>query len=484
MRKFKKIAALSLVLAIGSSLAACSGDITTTESTTEKEVTEATEEDTVEDTEETTADESAATAKADFSTDGKVLNIQCFDDSFASRLSTYYPGYEANDPNDVTAGGKIGDVEVNFVITPNADNEYQNKLDQLLPYNAEAAEDDRIDLFMLEDDYALKYVNTDLTLPVADLGIVDSELVNQYKYTKDMVTDHNGNMKGVAWEATPGALIYSRDAAIEILGSDDPDTVQEAVADWDTFNETAKRVADIGFSMTASTDDTLRVFLDNVSSPWVVDGKIVVDGNLKKWAVMTKEQVDANMTGTCDAWSDDWTAGFYPEGKVFCYFGPVWLVDSFMCDDDPLSIAGQGGWGIVEGPQNFTWGDTWMCAANGTDNPALVADIMRKFTVDTEMMTDFAKNDKKFVNNKSAMDVLAADKTYRDDALGGQNAFDILKECADKVDKINISEYDQGCIESFKAAMKDYFEGNTDSYEDALDAFYKSVTAKYPELTY
>ena len=30
-------------------------------------------------------------------------------------------------------------------------------------------------------------------------------------------------------------------------------------------------------------------------------------------------------TGTFDMWSDDWSKGFYPEGKVFCYFGPAWL---------------------------------------------------------------------------------------------------------------------------------------------------------------
>ena len=32
--------------------------------------------------------------------------------------------------------------------------------------------------------------------------------------------------------------------------------------------------------------------------------------------------------------------------------------------------------------------------------------------------------------------------------------------------------------------MKDYFEGNTATYEEALDAFYTSVTEKYPELSY
>ena len=55
---------------------------------------------------------------------------------------------------------------------------------------------------------------------------------------------------------------------------------------------------------------------------------------------------------------------------------------------------------------------------------------------------------------------------------------------ADKIDKSNICEYDQGCNESFQAAMKDYFEGNYKTYDEALEAFYKSVSEKYPELEY
>ena len=64
---------------------------------------------------------------------GKVLNIYCWNDEFANRLKDHYPGYEANDPDDALAGGKIGDVEVKFTSTPSTDNAYQNNLDATLP---------------------------------------------------------------------------------------------------------------------------------------------------------------------------------------------------------------------------------------------------------------------------------------------------------------------------------------------------------------
>ena len=101
--------------------------------------------------------------------------------------------------------GKIGDVTVKWNITPSDDNAYQNNLDATLLKQESAAADDKIDLFLVEADYALKYVDTDYTMPIADLGITDADLANQYQYTKDIVTDSNGVLKGVSWQG-----IFSR----------------------------------------------------------------------------------------------------------------------------------------------------------------------------------------------------------------------------------------------------------------------------------
>lgn len=133
---------------------------------------------------------------------------------------------------------------VKWNITPNDDNAYQNNLDATLLNQANAAADHKIDIFLVEADYALKYVDTEYTMPVADLGITDADLANQYQYTKDIVTDSNGVLKGVSWQGCPGALFYNREAAIEVLGTDDPVEVQKAVADRETFGETAAKMQD------------------------------------------------------------------------------------------------------------------------------------------------------------------------------------------------------------------------------------------------
>ena len=57
----------------------------------------------------------------------------------------------------------------------------------------------------------------------------------------------------------------------------DPAEVQKKVADWDTFKATAEELKEKGYQMTSTVNDAYRVFSNNVTSPWVVDGKITVD---------------------------------------------------------------------------------------------------------------------------------------------------------------------------------------------------------------
>lgn len=421
----------------------------------------------------------AAVSDAAATDEGKVLNIYCWNEEFKSRIADHYPDYVVVDGTT----GTIGDVTVKWNITPSDDNAYQNNLDATLLKQADAAADDKIDLFLVEADYALKYVDTDYTMPVADLGITDADLAEQYQYTKDIVTDSNGVLKGLSWQGCPGVLFYNREAAKEVLGSDDPAEVQKAVSDWDTFNATAEQMKAAGYSMTASANDTYRVYSNNVTSKWVVDGKINIDDNIMKWAEDSKALVDAGETGTSELWSDDWKKGFYPEGKVFCYFGPAWLINFCMAAEDEGSLANIGGWGATEGPQGFFWGGTWICAANGTDNPSLVKDIMLQMTTNADIMKDIVVADDDFVNNKSTMEAMAADTSYQSKVLGGQNPLAMYCAGVEGLDLSNLSAYDQGCNEEFQNAMKNYFEGNA-TMDEALELFYKAVEEKYPELTH
>lgn len=441
------------------------GSTTTTEANTaEKEA------------DNTTTADNAVTEATD---EGKVLNVYCWNDEFQRRVKAHYPGYTEVDATH----GTIGDVQVVWNITPNADNAYQNNLDEALLNQANASADDKVDLFLIEADYALKYVDSDASMAIADLGITDADTANQYQYTKDIVTDSNGVLKGLSWQGCPGVMFYSREIAKEVFGTDDPAEVQKKVADWDTYKATADELKAAGYQISSSANDAYRVYSNNVTSKWVVDGKINIDENIMKWVEVSKELVDAGEIGTHDMWSDDWSKGFYPDGKVFSYFGPAWLINFCMAADQEGSIGNQGGWAATEGPQGFFWGGTWICAAAGTDNAATIKDIMLKLTCDEAIMKEIVVQDDDFVNNKPAMDAMATDASYASSVLGGQNPLGMYCAGVEKLDLSNLSAYDQGCNEEFQRAMKNYFEGNA-TLDEAKDLFYKAVVEKYPELTY
>ena len=465
----KKLLSSILAAAMVFSLAACGSSAEAPEAEAEAPAADAATEEATEAVEE---------AAAEATEQGSVLNIYCWNEEFKSRVTDHYPGYEEVDATH----GKIGDVDVVWNITPSDDNAYQNNLDATLLNQESAAADDKIDLFLVEADYALKYVDTDYVMPVADLGITDDELSEQFQYTKDIMTDSNGVLKGVSWQGCPGILFYNRDIAAEVLGTEEPAEVQEYVKDWATVAETAGTMKAAGYNMTCSVNDTYRVYSQNVTSPWVNGTTLSVDQNIVNWVNDSKAMVDAGQTGTYELWSDDWNKGMMTENSVFCYFGPAWLINFCMHADDPASVAGAGRWGGTVGPQSFFWGGTWICAAAGTDNTEIVADIMRQLTCNADIMKEIVTADDDFVNNKSAMEEMAA-SDYSSAVLGGQNPLGMYLEGVQKIDMSNQSAYDQGCTEEFQNAMKNYFEGNAASYDEALALFKTAITEKYPELT-
>ena len=479
--KKKIVSTLLCAAMVATMMAGCGGNNTSTNtgSNSSADASASTSTDNSAPATEAEAKDDAKEETASTGDEGKVLNIYCWNEEFKSRITDHYPGYTETDATT----GTIGDVTVKWNITPNDDNAYQNNLDATLLKQADAAADDKIDLFLVEADYALKYVDTDYTMPVTDLGITDADLANQYQYTKDIVTDSNGVLKGVSWQGCPGVLFYNREAAKEVLGSEDPAEVQKYVSDWDTFNATAEKMKAAGYQMTSSANDTYRVYSNNVTSKWVEDGKVNIDDNIMKWVEDSKKMVDAGETGVHDMWSDDWRKGFFPEGKVFCYFGPAWLVNFSMAADTEGSIGYEGGWGAAEGPQGFFWGGTWIAAAAGTDNAATIKDIMLTMTTDADVMKEIVVDDDDFVNNQIVMEEMAEDTSYSSKILGGQNPLEMYCAGVYSLDLSNLSPYDQGCNEEFQKAMKNYFEDNA-TLEDALDLFYKGITEKYPELTY
>ncbi len=418
---------------------------------------------------------------------GKVLNIYVWNDEFINRFEQYYPGYDKETK-------KIGDVKVKFVQSENEGSEYQKKLEEALMNQEGADEDSKVDMFLCEMDYVSKYTGTDMAVDVKSLGLTDEDMSQMYAYTKEVATDEDGVLRAVSWQGCPGGFVYRRSYAKEIFGTDEPEKIQELLRDWEKFDAAAATVKEKSggtITMLSGYDDALRVFFNNAGSKLVSkDKKIQLDASVEKWIDKTKEYTDNGYNQKTSLWTEEWTDGMGENGNVFGYFMPVqgihfWMPDKSGSSKDAegkyVGDGSYGDWAVVTGPQSFNWGGSFVCGAKGTDNAALVKDIMLKLCCDSEILYHISKEQQDFVNNKEANAKLEADGVVSD-FLGGQSLVKVLSEVADNIDGNNVSPYDQGCIENLRIAMKDYYEGKVDK-ETAIGKWKDLVIRQYPTLS-
>ena len=415
--------------------------------------------------------------------EGKVVNIYVWNNEFQRKFNAYYPSVSKTS-NDLSVTYLEDGTEVHWIINPNQDGVYQQKLDEALIKQSSASADEKVDLFLAEADYIMKYTDPDVNAaaPISSLGITDADIANQYKYTLQAATGADGEIRGLSYQATPGMFVYRRSIAQEVLGTDDPDTVNEAVSDWDKFDATAEKMKAAGYYMVSSRADTYRVFSNNVSAPCVDGNAAVVDPNIMKWVEQSRKYTDEGLNHKVGGqWIDEWNQDMGANSKVFGFFLPAWglgvciqpNVEGTDADDD---------WAACSGPQPFYWGGTWLLAAEGTDNPEHVKDIMLQMTTNREILRAITVEDNDMTNDQPLMEELAEDPSFSSPLLGGQNHIAVLSDVAVNIDLSNISPYDQGFTELFQNTFGDYFN-NVIDFETAKSNFETAIVERYPELT-
>ena len=398
--------------------------------------------------------------------EGKVFNIYAWNEEFKGFFEAYY---------EVPEG-----VTVNWIINPSDGGVYQDKLDEALLNQANAAADEKIDLFLAEADYILKYTNSEYTQDVTKIGVTDFS--NTYQYTVQAASDANGVVKGVSFQCCPAALIYRRSIAEDVLGTSEPAEVQALLDSWDKFNAVAADAAAKGYYMTASDAATYRVFSNNVTSPWVdANNNLQIDAAVKTWMEQAKNFSDNGYTINTGIWDEPCTAQMFGDGKTMCYFGPAWYFNFSMGNAQDAEKGCYGDWAICQGPQAHFWGGTWLLAATGSDNPTMIADIMNTFINDEEVCSKLVSEQNQFSNNQAVNKKFAEDETYGNAFLGGQNDVAVFVELAKNIKFENQTIYDQLLNEGLQQYWREYCQG-TVTEEEAMANFYKYINEKYPDI--
>ncbi|MBQ8054752.1 MAG: carbohydrate ABC transporter substrate-binding protein [Lachnospiraceae bacterium] len=429
----------------------------------------------------------------------KVFVIYCIGEDFRNRVRDFYPGYESEGEDS----GRIGDVRVQWNVYSDAQ-EYREDLDERLGMQADrdtgalkedSGPNEKVDLFVVDEAFLRDYVESGWSLDVkAGAGLTEEELSDQFLYTQQMATDAEGKLKAVSWQATPGVFAYRRSIAKEVLGTDEPEKVQEAVSDWETFAQTAQTMKEAGYYMLSAYGDAYRVYADNVTSAWVEDGALNIDPHLEDWAVQTREFAENGYIHGTEQWSEEWRADHTGDGEVFGFFYSSWGIHYTLQrkadgetdseedggeESEEVSSA-SGDYAVCRGPEPSHYGGQWIIAAAGGDDTELAGSIMRELTCNPEIMKKITRDIREVTNTVSGMTELGQ-SDYKAEVLGGQNPIPVYVESAKLLSKRHTTSYDDDLDLGFQVTMQDYFDGKV-SETDALETFRKVALSRYEEL--
>ncbi|XCP84427.1 ABC transporter substrate-binding protein [Roseburia hominis] len=417
--------------------------------------------------------------------EGKVINIYSWNDEFRERLEAVYQEVEKTSADGTVTTLKDG-TEIHWIINPNQDGVYQQKLDEALLKQADASADDKVDIFLSETDYVNKYTDAeaDVAMPLKDIGIdPDKDMADQYDFTRTTASDMNGVQRGSTWQCCPGLLVYRRDIAMDVFGTDDPAVIGEKVKDWDVMKTTAEELKAKGYYTFASYADTFRLYGNSIEDSWVKQGEttLKVDQKIIDWVKNSKEWLDAGYLDKTvkGQWNDDWNKSMGSASKVFAFLFPAWGIDFTL---KPNWDGAEGAWAVTNPPQEYNWGGSYVHACTGTDNPEHVKDIILAVTANKDNLLKISKEYSDFTNTTSGMQEAAKDNSYASAFLNGQNAFEYFAPVAENIKIAPLSAYDQGCVELIQNAFSDYLQGKVD-YEKAKTNFETAIKERYPDIS-
>ena len=344
-------------------------------------------------------------------------------------VEKFFPGYTADisvtdaemlEENSFSASGHVNGKEIQWVIIMD-DTNYYDYLDVLLVDQSTGERTGLIDLFVVGTDMADKYVSADADVASSlkqDLKITNAELKDQFEYTKTIASDENGVQRGVMFEATPGFFAYRRSIAKDVLGTDDPTEVQKAVADWESFDATAEKMHEKGWKMLAGAGDAFECVEQNKEIGWYDDqGDLHIAKSLQDWIATTKEYCEKGYNAGTHMWTEAWHAETGKDGKTFGFFISADEIDPFIAgalsvtvSDGGEAVEGNGSfgdWAICAGPGRWQRGGSLVCAAAGSPDTELSANLIRFLACDEGTMSEIAAKKDICVNNKTVLKKLS-----------------------------------------------------------------------------
>lgn len=447
--KFKKFTALLLAGAMALSMSACgkSGNETTSGSTETG----------------TKAEET----KSDNASEGKLVVWTLADDlkQFAAKYT------------------EATGVEIDVQVIAPAD--YSTKLTSAL-----GAKSSEVDVIVGEPQMLPNFFEAGFFEDLSDLDADAQEQIVDYVY--EAGKDENGVLRALSYQVTPGAIIYRRDLANEIYGTDDPVEIGKKFADFDTILKTAEEVKAAGYRI-FSDSGNLRWYA-NGSGAWVKDGVLNVGQSRLDYMDAAVTLYEDELVAFAPEWSAAWYASMAGElplnagwdaledvqssdmTQVFSYSLPSWgaLIVRDNAQDN------KGNFGVCQGPSSYFGGGTFIGVSAYSEKKDVAKDFIRFCTLNEETAQWWLETSNgDVVSNKA---VLEANKDYENESFGNQKTYAFYMEEAKNIDYSLVTKYDDQIGNMWGAAIESIQKGEM-TKEDAIEDFYMQVETTFPEIT-
>lgn len=384
--------------------------------------------------------------------------------------------------------------EVEIVVYDSAD--YSTKIMQTL-----GTQSKDVDIFVGEPQMLPNFFEAGFC---ADLSSLEDEVKDKLVgYTYEAGTDEDGVLRAISYQATPGSVIYRRDLATEVFGTDDPEVIGEKFSSFDKIVETAETLDAAGYSIFGDTG-ALRWFSIS-ANPWVNENnEIIVDQDRLDYFDAAVELYQKGYVANASEWSAPWYASMAGPLPLIGADENVWSMDADELAEQVASGAAttqvfayvmpswgalivrdnagdnNGLFGVCSGVCSFFGGGTFLTVSEFSEHKEAAQAFIEFCTLnDDTAQWWLTVSNGDVVANKN---VLEANKDYQNPAFGNQNTYGFYMEEMEKIDYSLITGYDDTCKEAFGAAIISVQKGEK-TKEDALKEFYMVVTTQYPELS-
>jgi len=351
-------------------------------------------------------------------------------------------------------------IQINYLYTPT--DQFENRLDSVLISGHGAP-----DVIALEAAFVRKYVESGLLLDLTD--ICERNKNRMMTYPVEIGT-YNGRVYALSWQACPGAMFYRRSLARRYLGTDDPAVVQTYFSSINKMMETAAllKTRSNGYCvLVSSRGDLYNPFLYARNSPWVVNGRLVIDPVMERYMDVCKTLYDSRMEGRVGQWSAGWFEGMRDElwddtgnaVEVFSYFLPTWGLHYVLKTNTTRAnrTSSAGDWAMIQGPVAYRWGGTWLGAYKNTQNPAAAMELINYITTNDNFLERYARDTGDYVSSLTVMQRISG--SFSEPFLGGQNHFAAFTEIAGNVDGRLSQSTDQSIEGLFSVQVEAYVRG-------------------------